>query len=153
MVGETWDNWRENIRKTLELSPESVTIYQMELPFNTVFSKDILGNQVESPVADWDTKRAWVQYAFNEFKSRRLQRQQRLHGRQRSEQGELQLSRQSLARGRSAGHRDCQLWTCQWRALSEPGRAGTVLGSDRGGSIAAGSRLRPHAIINVWFAK
>jgi oxygen-independent coproporphyrinogen-3 oxidase len=56
-----------NVEKTLELSPESVTIYQMELPFNTVYSKDILGNQVESPVADWDTKRAWVDYAFAEF--------------------------------------------------------------------------------------
>ena len=67
MVGETWDNWRDNVRRTLELSPESVTIYQMELPFNTVYSKDILGNKVESPVADWGTKRAWVDYAFNEF--------------------------------------------------------------------------------------
>jgi len=69
MVGETWDNWRENISKTLDLSPESVTIYQMELPYNTVFSKDILGNQTESPVADWETKRAWVEYAFDQFKS------------------------------------------------------------------------------------
>ncbi len=67
MVGETWDNWRENIRRTLELSPESVTIYQMELPFNTVFSQDILGKKVESAVADWTTKRAWVDYAFNEL--------------------------------------------------------------------------------------
>lgn len=69
MVGETWDNWKENVTKTLELSPESVTIYQMELPYNTVFSKDILGNQIESPVADWETKRAWVEYAFDQFKS------------------------------------------------------------------------------------
>ncbi|MDB4331507.1 coproporphyrinogen III oxidase family protein [Rhodopirellula sp.] len=68
MVGESWDNWRENVVKTLELSPESVTIYQMELPFNTVFSKDILGNQTESKVADWETKRAWVDYAFEQFK-------------------------------------------------------------------------------------
>jgi oxygen-independent coproporphyrinogen III oxidase len=67
MVGETWDNWRENVRRTIELSPESVTIYQMELPFNTVYSKDILGNHVETPVADWPTKRAWVSYAFDEL--------------------------------------------------------------------------------------
>jgi len=67
MVGETWDNWKENIRRTLELAPDSVTIYQMELPFNTVYSKDILGNHVETPVADWPTKRAWVNYAFDEF--------------------------------------------------------------------------------------
>jgi oxygen-independent coproporphyrinogen-3 oxidase len=69
MVGETWDNWRENIRKTLELSPDSVTIYQMELPFNTVISKGILENHTESPVADWQTKRDWVKYAFETFQS------------------------------------------------------------------------------------
>lgn len=67
MVGETWDNWRHNIRRTIELSPDSVTIYQMELPFNTVYSKDILGNHVETPVADWPTKRAWVDYAYDEL--------------------------------------------------------------------------------------
>jgi oxygen-independent coproporphyrinogen-3 oxidase len=67
MVGETWDNWRDNIRRTIELSPDSVTIYQMELPFNTVYSKDILGNQIETPVADWPLKRDWVTYAFDEL--------------------------------------------------------------------------------------
>jgi len=67
MVGESWDNWRDCVRKSIELSPDSVTIYQMELPFNTVYSKDILGNQAQSPVADWDTKRAWVDYAFDEL--------------------------------------------------------------------------------------
>ncbi len=69
MVGETWDNWRDCIKKTIELSPDSVTIYQMELPFNTVYSKDILGNQIETPVADWPTKRAWVDYAFDELEA------------------------------------------------------------------------------------
>ena len=67
MVGETWDNWKYNVKKTLELSPESVTIYQMELPFNTVYSEGILKDSQESPVADWPTKRAWVQYAFDAF--------------------------------------------------------------------------------------
>ncbi len=67
MVGETWDNWKDSIKRTIELSPDSVTIYQMELPFNTVYSRDMLGRQVESPVADWPTKRAWVSYAFDEL--------------------------------------------------------------------------------------
>ncbi|MEC8554362.1 MAG: coproporphyrinogen-III oxidase family protein [Planctomycetota bacterium] len=67
MVGETWDNWKYNVQKTLELSPESVTIYQMELPFNTVYSEGILKDSQESPVADWPTKRAWVKYAFDAF--------------------------------------------------------------------------------------
>ncbi len=68
MVGETWDNWKYNVTKALELSPESLTIYQMELPFNTVISADILGNKTESPVANWEMKRDWVEYAFDEFK-------------------------------------------------------------------------------------
>ena len=67
MVGETWDNWKDNIRRAIEMSPDSVTIYQMELPFNTVYSKDILGNKIETPVADWPMKRDWVSYAFDEF--------------------------------------------------------------------------------------
>ncbi|KLU03830.1 Oxygen-independent coproporphyrinogen III oxidase [Rhodopirellula islandica] len=69
MVGETWENWRDNIRRTIDMSPESVTIYQMELPFNTVYSADILGNKIDSPVADWQTKRDWVSYAFDEMTS------------------------------------------------------------------------------------
>ncbi|RMF44696.1 MAG: coproporphyrinogen III oxidase family protein [Planctomycetota bacterium] len=68
MVGETWDNWRDNVAKTLELSPESVTIYQMELPYNTVYSEGILKASEESPVADWPTKRAWVRYAFDQLR-------------------------------------------------------------------------------------
>jgi oxygen-independent coproporphyrinogen-3 oxidase len=67
MVGETWDNWKDNIRRTIDLAPDSVTIYQMELPYNTVYSKDILGNQIAVPVADWPTKRAWVDYAYDEL--------------------------------------------------------------------------------------
>jgi oxygen-independent coproporphyrinogen-3 oxidase len=52
MVGETWDNWKQCVSKTLALSPDSVTIYQMELPYNTVFSKElrVLG-QDEPPSA------------------------------------------------------------------------------------------------------
>jgi oxygen-independent coproporphyrinogen-3 oxidase len=67
MVGETWENWQDNLRRTIALSPDSVTIYQLELPFNTVYSKDILGNHVELTVADWPTKRAWLDYAFDEL--------------------------------------------------------------------------------------
>ena len=65
MVGETWDNWKDSVARTVDLGPESVTIYQMELPFNTVYSSDILGHRIETPVADWPTKRAWVDYAFD----------------------------------------------------------------------------------------
>jgi oxygen-independent coproporphyrinogen-3 oxidase len=69
MVGETWDNWKMCVAKTLALDPDSVTIYQMELPYNTVFSQQlrVLGQDEPpmAPVADWPTKRAWVDYAFD----------------------------------------------------------------------------------------
>ena len=64
MVGESWDNWKNCVQQTLEMAPDSVTIYQMELPYNTVYSRDILGNEIEVPVADWPTKREWVDYAY-----------------------------------------------------------------------------------------
>ncbi len=71
MVGEDWDNWRDCIAKTVKLDPECVTIYQMELPYNTRFSKSLAMHDADEPppgsIADWPTKRAWVQYAFDEF--------------------------------------------------------------------------------------
>ncbi|MEX2091506.1 MAG: coproporphyrinogen-III oxidase family protein [Pirellulales bacterium] len=67
MGGDTTEKWRETVRRAIELEPDSVTIYQMELPFNTVYSKDILGGVIETPVADWPTKRGWVDYAFDEL--------------------------------------------------------------------------------------
>ena len=66
MMGETDENWRTCIERTLALSPDSVTIYQMELPYNTTISGNLLkgSGQVEAPVADWATKRRWVAEAF-----------------------------------------------------------------------------------------
>jgi oxygen-independent coproporphyrinogen III oxidase len=66
MLGETDEGWRTSVRKTLELEPDSVTIYQMELPFNTTISADLLkhaGRFAEAP-ANWSTKRRWVTEAF-----------------------------------------------------------------------------------------
>ncbi|MCG3127286.1 MAG: Oxygen-independent coproporphyrinogen III oxidase [Phycisphaerae bacterium] len=64
MVGETSANWSDCLTRTIALQPDSVTIYQMELPYNTVISKGILAGG-ESPVASWDQKRAWVREAFD----------------------------------------------------------------------------------------
>jgi coproporphyrinogen III oxidase-like Fe-S oxidoreductase len=67
LIGESWPTWRESVRKTLELAPDSVTIYQLELPYNTEFSKDVLGGSLGQPLADWQTRRAWQQYAFEQL--------------------------------------------------------------------------------------
>jgi oxygen-independent coproporphyrinogen-3 oxidase len=66
MVGETDENWRSCVRRTLDLDPDSVTVYQMELPHNTTISRDLTtgGGQFVQGVADWATKRRWVREAF-----------------------------------------------------------------------------------------
>ncbi len=66
MLGETEENWRVCVQKTLELEPDSVTVYQMELPYNTTISRDLLkGTKLfAEPVVNWTTKRRWVADAF-----------------------------------------------------------------------------------------
>ena len=66
MLGETDANWDVCVQKTLALEPDSVTVYQMELPYNTTISSDLLKGtgQFTDPVADWSTKRRWVREAF-----------------------------------------------------------------------------------------
>ena len=68
MVEETEGNWKECIRKTIELSPDSVTIYEMEVPYNTTIYQQMKAQgKLVAPVADWETKRGWVNYGFNEL--------------------------------------------------------------------------------------
>jgi oxygen-independent coproporphyrinogen-3 oxidase len=68
MVEETTENWHENVRKTIELLPDSVTIYQMEVPYNTGIYKEMKAEgKLTAPVANWHTKRSWVDYAFSEL--------------------------------------------------------------------------------------
>jgi len=68
MVEETEENWRDCVRRTLEFAPDSVTIYQMEVPYNTKIYQEMKAQgRLVAPVADWQTKRRWVSYAFSEL--------------------------------------------------------------------------------------
>ena len=56
--------------KALELDPDSLTIYQMEVPFNSKIAKEALahgGRIAKSRVGS--QKRAWVDYAFKQFEA------------------------------------------------------------------------------------
>ena len=66
MLGDTNEKWYDAIEQTLALEPDSVTIYQMELPFNTTISSDLIKKtgQFIDTVASWATKRRWVDEAF-----------------------------------------------------------------------------------------
>ncbi|MBS0204008.1 MAG: coproporphyrinogen III oxidase family protein [Planctomycetes bacterium] len=65
MIGETDENWSKCVERARAMKPDNVTIYQMELPFNTLISKEMRELHVASPVADWATKRRWVDEAIN----------------------------------------------------------------------------------------
>ena len=66
MVGETEENWKVCLDKTLELMPDSVTIYQLEVPYNTTMYQRMKDGRTRvAPVADWDTKRRWVSEGFD----------------------------------------------------------------------------------------
>ncbi len=68
MVGETDDNWKQCMRKTLELKPDCVTLYQMEIPYNTTIFKEMESEGREvAPIANWKTKRDWVKYGFEQL--------------------------------------------------------------------------------------
>ena len=66
MLEETDSNWRDCIERVLELSPDCVTIYQMEVPFNTTIYQNMKkAGKLTAPVADWPTKRRWVAEAYS----------------------------------------------------------------------------------------
>jgi oxygen-independent coproporphyrinogen III oxidase len=68
MLEETDENWRECIRQTIQMAPDSITIYEMEIPYNTtIYQRMKAEGKLVAPVADWETKRAWVHYAFAEL--------------------------------------------------------------------------------------
>lgn len=68
MVDETEDNWKNCVEQAINYEPECVTIYQMEVPYNTTLYKEMKSaGKLTAPVANWATKRRWVDYAFDEF--------------------------------------------------------------------------------------
>ena len=70
MLGETEDKWKATVARAIELDADSVTIYQMEVPFNTTIAREAKEHGAsETPVASWEQKRAWVDWAFEQFKS------------------------------------------------------------------------------------
>ena len=86
MLGETDENWRSCVEKTLALQPDSVTVYQMELPFNTTISGNLLKNtgRFDEKVASWSDEAALGRGSVRGARGRRLPRAQRVHRGQES---------------------------------------------------------------------
>ncbi len=67
LIGETWAQWRDSVRQMIELSPDSVTIYQTEIPYNTQLYRDLRMNCLPGDVVSWPEKRERLNYAFGKL--------------------------------------------------------------------------------------
>ena len=71
--------------------------------------KDILGNQIETPVADWPTKRAWVELRLRRTARGRLSRVERLHAGEGPDARSTSATATTCGTARPVGHRRRQL--------------------------------------------
>jgi oxygen-independent coproporphyrinogen-3 oxidase len=67
LLGETEAKWRESVRRVIELAPDSVTIYQTEIPHNTQLYRDLQAGTLPAPPLSWDIKRARLDAGFREL--------------------------------------------------------------------------------------
>ncbi|MBK7977840.1 MAG: coproporphyrinogen III oxidase family protein [Deltaproteobacteria bacterium] len=71
MLEQSEDDWNADVEKTLELDPDSVTAYQMEIPFNTtIYRRMKADGRFAAPIADWPTKRRWLERGFARLEER-----------------------------------------------------------------------------------
>ena len=100
MVGETWDNWQRLRRQ----DDRARARQRHDLPDGAAVQHGLLARTfwattIETPVADWPTKRAWVDYAFDELAAAGYARVERLHDGSRS----FSLIRCCACTGRASG--------------------------------------------------
>ena len=146
MLGETDANWQQCIERTLALAPDSVTIYQMELPYNTTISGDLLkqGGQFAEPVAGWPTKRRWVAEAFAALERAGYHVGSAYTAVQESRDDQVRLSRSPVGRRRPARPRRRVVRPRQRRARAEPRHlAETYRTAIERGELPLGRAYRP----------
>ena len=146
MLGETDENWADCVRRTVALAPDSVTIYQMELPYNTTISKDLLkhGGQFDEPVAQWSVKRRWVAEAFEALERAGYTIGSAYTAVKRSGEDALSLPRPVVGGRRHGRARRRVVRPHQRRARAERRYVGGLQRRDRAGRDSPRPRLSPH---------
>lgn len=64
LMGETEEKWTESVRRIMELRPDSVTIYQTEIPHNTKLYRDLQAGDLPAAPISWELKRDRVDAGF-----------------------------------------------------------------------------------------
>ena len=62
--GQSDASFIEGVKRVIDLAPDCVTIYQLEVPANTPLSKALADEHVVAELADWETKRERVSAAL-----------------------------------------------------------------------------------------
>jgi oxygen-independent coproporphyrinogen-3 oxidase len=65
LVHETDDTFFQSLQRVIGLGPESVTIYQLEIPPNTRLYRDLRAGHVSERPADWATKHARLEAGWS----------------------------------------------------------------------------------------
>ena len=68
MRGETETSFFTSLDRVVELAPDSVTLYQLEIPLNTPLSRDVRAGNV-GELASWETKHERLAAAFERLES------------------------------------------------------------------------------------
>jgi oxygen-independent coproporphyrinogen-3 oxidase len=64
LVAETDATFETSLDRIIDMAPDSVTIYQLEIPLNTPLWRSLRDGELLSEVASWETKRARLRSAM-----------------------------------------------------------------------------------------
>lgn len=65
LPGETDESWKRTMDEIIQLQPESISIYQTELPCNTEVHRRVQAGMAVATLVPWDSKRARLETAFD----------------------------------------------------------------------------------------
>jgi len=65
LVGESDDTFQRSLERVIGWGPQSVTVYQLEIPLNTPLYRAIRAGQVGAELPDWEVKRRRTAWAFS----------------------------------------------------------------------------------------
>ena len=64
LVGETETSVERGLERVLQLAPDSVTVYQLEIPYNTPLCRELRHGELDPPPISWPAKHARLQRVF-----------------------------------------------------------------------------------------
>lgn len=69
LVGETDDSFLSSLEHVIEMDPDSVSIYQLEMPLNTPLYRSFHDGKLKQPLASWETKRKRLDMGFSKLEA------------------------------------------------------------------------------------